>query len=140
MVKKVLHFNFWRFNIFQGMLNKSSMQQQHLEQHQQQHSDGFPRSNNNNNTSLENDSFQNIDKIETICESDPKQQQMQKQQQRDSRFRHSSECAGLGSLPFETGFRGFKLHEEFLHFRQNLFEGRQLFFGSTSDNSSKRKR
>lgn len=81
-----------------------------------------------------------VDKIETICESDPKQQQQQLQkQQRDSRFRHSSECAGLGSLPFETGFRGFKLHEEFLHFRQNLFEGRQLFFGSTSDNSSKRK-
>ena len=125
-------------------MNKSSMPQQHHEQQQQQqqHSEGFPRSNNNNNnnTSLENDSFQNIDKIETICESDPKQQQqqLQKQHQRDSRFRHSSECAG--SLPFETGFRGFKLHEEFLHFRQNLFEGRQLFFGSNSDNSSKRKR
>ncbi len=122
-------------------MSKSSMAQHHHEQQQQQHSEGFSRSNNNNNTSLENDSFQNIDKIETICESDPKQQQQQLQkQQRDSRFRHSSECAGLGSLPFETGFRGFKLHEEFLHFRQNLFEGRQLFFGSTSDNSSKRKR
>jgi hypothetical protein len=122
------------FFYVQGLVNNSSIPQQQQQsspqQQQQQQSDSFSRSCNSSNSGPEND----IDKIETICESDPKPK-------RENRFRHSSECAGFGSLAFETGLRGFKFHEDFFNFRQNLFDGRPLFFGSSaSENASKRKR
>ena len=109
----------------QSQLHQDQQQQQH-----QQSIETLARSGN------ESDSLQNIDKIETVGDSEPRPKRDYRHRQR---HRHSS--SEFGSMPFESGLRGFKFHEEFLNFRQNFFDGRQLFFGSNSDNNaSKRKR
>ena len=127
------------FNLFQGLATKpgnslagaqQSQLHQDQQQQQQQSIETLARSGN------ESDSLQNIDKIETVGDSEPRPKRDYRHRQR---HRHSS--SEFGSMPFESGLRGFKFHEEFLNFRQNFFDGRQLFFGSNSDNNaSKRKR